>query len=160
MTRSHGVTLLERSLNKKQGYSPPQSTICFFDGINTQIARYRVFTQTFPISFSNSYNTNATYLAIKVTASAIFKMHQGIAFRRYGSTANAWQGGTNVNIVAMNCIVGFLVNLAIALHYYGMGKTQGSGRSLARSNAIWTERSRQELQLSCLGGIQLEEPRR
>ncbi|KIL59018.1 hypothetical protein M378DRAFT_284283 [Amanita muscaria Koide BX008] len=84
---------------------------------STQAASYILF------DIATNSNISMTYIAfwdirnVFFSAVLIAVLDSGIKvsqFHRYSSAANGKQGGTNVNIIVMSCIVGFLAILTIA----------------------------------------------
>ncbi|KIL59016.1 hypothetical protein M378DRAFT_283964 [Amanita muscaria Koide BX008] len=84
---------------------------------STAAANYNFF--DIQTDFNLSTTTTAFWDIRNVFFSAVLiaVLDSGIKIsqlRRYGSTANGMQGGTNVNIIVMSCIVGFIAILSIA----------------------------------------------
>ncbi|KAM6503945.1 hypothetical protein JOM56_000888 [Amanita muscaria] len=62
--------------------------------------------------------------------------------RRHGSTANAWQVGTDVNIIVMSCLVGVLMVLTIArIAVFGLWNAEetGTGPSATTAAERWAQ---------------------
>ncbi|KIL59021.1 hypothetical protein M378DRAFT_169905 [Amanita muscaria Koide BX008] len=84
---------------------------------STGAASYGLFDNQTNYNIVTAYNAFWDIRNVFFSAVLIAVLDSGIKvsqLRRYGSTANGMQGGTNVNIIVMSCIVGFLAILAIA----------------------------------------------